>query len=74
VHADDAVRVGDNYAGRGVHTAARIGAVAGAGEIVASATTVEAMPGLSVADRRSVELKGLVEPVEVVSVEWREGA
>ncbi len=71
VHAADASRIGGKYTGRGVHTAARIGAVAGAGEIVASATTVAELDGIDVGDRRVVELKGIAEPVEVVSIAWR---
>jgi class 3 adenylate cyclase len=69
VHATDARQVGDDYRGKGVHEAARIAALAGASEIVASVTTVGSMPGLS--EPRIVELKGLSEPVEVVTVGWR---
>lgn len=71
LHAAEATSTGDNYQGIGVHTAARIGAVAGAGEIVASASSVEGMDGLELADPRTVSLKGLAEPVEVVSIAWR---
>lgn len=70
VHAADARRVGDNYRGRGVHEAARIGALAGAGDIVASAETAAAA-NATVSDARTVELKGVSEPVDVVTVDWR---
>jgi class 3 adenylate cyclase len=71
LHAAEATSTGSNYLGIGVHTAARIGAVAGAGEIVASASSVEGMDGLELADPRTVSLKGLAEPVDVVSIAWR---
>jgi class 3 adenylate cyclase len=70
VHAADARRVGGDYRGRGVHEAGRIGALAGAGENVASAVTAQAA-GARHSPARTVELKGVNEPVEVVSVDWR---
>lgn len=69
VHAADARRVGRAYRGRGIHTAARIGAVAGENEIVASCETAET-GRVGFDNRRSVELKGLSAPVEVVTVHW----
>ncbi len=71
LHAAEATKAGDNYAGMGVHTAARIGAIAGGGEIIASASTVDGLDGLDLVDRRSVSLKGIAQPVEIVSVNWR---
>lgn len=71
LHAAEATRVGSNYMGMGVHTAARVGAVAEGGEIVASVTSVEGLEGLDLSDRRSVALKGIAEPVEIVSIDWR---
>lgn len=52
---------------------ARIGGIAGAGEIVASVSTVSGcdLPA-PFGDRRAVTLKGLAEPVEVVSVLWQD--
>jgi class 3 adenylate cyclase len=72
-HAGGAFRTrpGD-YGGEGVHVAARIGAAAGAGEILVSRETLD---GYSTAFRTSIPreqvLKGFEEPVEVVSIEWR---
>ncbi len=71
VHAAEATRSGNSYTGMGVHVAARIGALAGGGEILASAPTVEGLEGLELRDRRSAELKGVSEPVDVLSVDWR---
>lgn len=72
VHVAEAARHGDDYLGKGVHEAARIGALAGGEEIVASVATVEAAGSTFTAtDARTVPLKGIAEPVEIVSVEWR---
>jgi len=72
IHAAETTSTGGNYTGKGVHAAARVGAIGGAGEIVASAETIQGLTGVATTDRRSVELKGLATPVEVVSIEWRE--
>ena len=71
LHSAEATVAGANYTGLGVHAAARIGAVAGAGEIVASAGTVEGLSGVAVSERRGVELKGITEPIEIVTIDWR---
>ena len=69
-HATEASRDGAAYRGRGVHEAARIGALAEAGEVLASWPTLEA-EGLDGGERREVQLKGLARPIEVASVVWR---
>ena len=71
VHTDEVTHVGDNYRGKGVHAAARIGALATGGEILASAASVAGLADVRVGPARSEQLKGLAEPVEVVAVEWR---
>jgi class 3 adenylate cyclase len=71
LHATDALQGSADYTGRGVHEAARIGALAGGDEILASADTVAGLPGLRCSDPRAADLKGLPEPVEVVSIDWR---
>jgi class 3 adenylate cyclase len=71
VHAGEAFAKGEgDLGGQGVHAAARVGALAGAAEILASSETVRGIR-YPVSDRRSVELKGLQESVEVVSIGWR---
>jgi class 3 adenylate cyclase len=65
-----ATKLGANYTGMGVHMAARIGAIAGAGEIVASASSIDGLDELEVSNRRMVDLKGIVGPVEVVMIVW----
>ena len=69
LHASDATRIEGNFRGKGVHEASRIAALAGAGEIIASAGTVG--EGHRTSGARSEMLKGLTEPVAVVNVEWK---
>jgi class 3 adenylate cyclase len=70
VHASDATQVGKNFTGKGVHEAARIGQLAEGGEIVASASTADG-GRFPVSDPRSVTVKGIADPIDVVTVDWR---
>lgn len=70
-HTSEARSVGGNYRGRGVHAAARIGAAAAGREILASLATVAGLPGVRLGETRVAELKGISEPVELVSIDWR---
>jgi len=74
-HTGDAFEnVGDAnaYGGEAVHLAARIGAAAGAGEILTSRETLEgAGSGFRTSNPRSESMKGFEEPVEVISIDWR---
>ena len=72
LHSAEATVAADDYAGLGVHQAARVGALAEGGEILTTCETVET-EGLpfTLSNERAVSLKGLVQPVRVVSVEWR---
>lgn len=61
-----------DYAGQGVHMAARIGAAAGAGEILVSTQSLEGVADTgTLRNARALELKGFSEPVQVMSVVWR---
>jgi class 3 adenylate cyclase len=71
VHASEAAQVGRNFRGKGVHEAARIAGLAEGGEIVASAATAGASSPYALSEPRPATLKGISEPIEVVSVEWR---
>ena len=72
LHASEATLRGRDYGGRGVHLAARIGALAGASEILASQeTAAEWRESLAAAESHSVSLRGIAEPVEVTAIEWR---
>ncbi|MEX2458769.1 MAG: adenylate/guanylate cyclase domain-containing protein, partial [Actinomycetota bacterium] len=71
LHLAEATREGDDWTGVGVHAAARIGALAGGGEIVTSRETADAAGGdRSWSEPREVSLKGISQPVEVVTLEW----
>jgi class 3 adenylate cyclase len=70
VHAAEATASAAGYHGKGVHEAARLGALAGGGEIVASVATI-ADADVTYSNPRTVELKGIAEPVEVVTIDWR---
>ncbi|HEY3105575.1 MAG TPA: adenylate/guanylate cyclase domain-containing protein [Gaiellaceae bacterium] len=60
------------YGGEAVHLAARIGAAAGAGEILASRETLDdAGTGFRSSNPRSEVFKGFEKPVDVISVDWR---
>ena len=60
-----------DYGGQGVHVASRIGAAATAGEILVSADTLDGLASFRTRERRTETLKGVSEPVDVVSIEWR---
>jgi DNA-binding SARP family transcriptional activator/class 3 adenylate cyclase len=71
LHEAEATRTGNDYQGKGVHMAARIGALAAGGEILASRSAATQLGRLPVSSPRTVKLKGLSEPVDVVSVVWQ---
>lgn len=70
IHRAEATREGGSWSGVGVHAAARIGALAGGEEILASLTTAEGLPH-SLSEPRAAMLKGIADPVDVVSISWR---
>ncbi|MDP9237601.1 MAG: ferredoxin [Chloroflexota bacterium] len=70
VHASEATQTSGAFSGKGVHEAARISALAGAGEILASTNTV-AGGKYPTGEPREATLKGIANPVEIVSVDWR---
>jgi class 3 adenylate cyclase len=72
VHATEAIAHVGDYSGRGVHEAARIGAIATADEILASVATLEHLDGVRSGEPHDEQLKGLSEPVAVLAIEWRD--
>jgi class 3 adenylate cyclase len=75
IHSGEALERGSDYTGRGVNVAARIGALAGSGEILVSAETLDGVTiPYAVAGEREAELQGLEEPVPIASVRWRGGS
>jgi class 3 adenylate cyclase len=71
VHAAEASRSASGYSGKGVHEAARVGALGGPGEIYASLSTARLVDGLAHSEPKTVTLKGISQPVEVVTIDWR---
>jgi class 3 adenylate cyclase len=69
LHRAEATRKGIDYEGLGVHEAARIGALAEGGQILASKDLLDkARVRFPVSEARAVELKGLARAVEVASI------
>jgi pimeloyl-ACP methyl ester carboxylesterase len=70
VHIGECERRGDEWSGMAVHTGARIGALAGAGEVLASRTVrdLSAGSGLTFESLGPQRLKGLPEEVDVYRV------
>jgi class 3 adenylate cyclase len=64
-------RADDDYSGQGVHMAARIGALARAGEILVSVASLDGSAASRLEDTRAETLKGFAEPVELGRVAWR---
>jgi class 3 adenylate cyclase len=73
LHAGEAFSKDEtDFGGQGVHAAARIGALAEAGQILASRETIrDGAVAFELSEPRPVELKGISEPVDVVSIGWR---
>jgi class 3 adenylate cyclase len=73
IHTGEVMRTADDLFGITVNKAARVAAVAGAGEITASSTTRDlagTMDGIRVGDPRVVALKGLSGTHQIVPLEW----
>ena len=73
LHTAEATRRGRNFAGQGVHVAARVGGAAGREEILVSTETAAAAAPVPYAlgEPRAVALKGVREPVEIRAIDWR---
>jgi class 3 adenylate cyclase len=70
LHQTAATRVGLAYRGKGVHEASRIAAAAQGGEVLATWHT--AQPCIfALSEPREVTLKGIAQPVQVVSISWK---
>jgi class 3 adenylate cyclase len=73
LHTAEATSRGRDYGGRGVHVAARVGSAASGDEILASSQTLDAAGAVrfAVSEPRPLTLKGVREPIEARSLEWR---
>ena len=73
IHIAEATRMDGDYAGRGVHAAARIGGLGGRDDIVISKEVLAAAGEIpyEVSEGREADLKGITEPVVVHDLDWR---
>jgi class 3 adenylate cyclase len=71
LHTSEATQRGADYSGLGVHVAARIGALATGGEILATAATLEGAGDVPTTDARSVTVRGVATAVEIATIPWR---
>jgi class 3 adenylate cyclase len=75
VHTGEAFRTGadgSDFGGQDVHVAARVGAVAGPAEILVSSETLAGVgTAFRLSEPREELLRGIAEPIELVSVDWR---
>ena len=71
LHLAEANRHGGDYSGVGVHVAARVAALGGAGDIVASVDTLQEVGDIESTDEREALLKGVALPVRVARVVWQ---
>jgi class 3 adenylate cyclase len=70
IHTTEAQDAGGDYQGEGVSIAARIGELAGGGQILASCDSVVGIP-LVCSTPTETQLKGFTEPVSITSIDWR---
>ena len=69
LHSGEALKTSTGYEGRGVHIAARIGALAGPDEILASRATIEAVGrSMEHGPLRTERLRGIAESFEVAAL------
>jgi class 3 adenylate cyclase len=76
LHTGEVELVGDDVAGIAVHIAARVGALAGAGEVLVSGTVKDlvAGSGIAFADRGEHALKGVPDQWKIFAVDAEEGS
>jgi class 3 adenylate cyclase len=70
LHTAEATRRGADYSGMAVHVAARIGALAQGGEILASAETLTEAGRVPASAPRVEAVRGVTVPVTVAAVDW----
>jgi class 3 adenylate cyclase len=70
LHSAEANRRGADYSGVGVHVAARVGALAVGGEILATAETIAEAGDVRAADPRTEPVKGVATPVTLAAIAW----
>jgi class 3 adenylate cyclase len=70
LHTTEAQDDSGDYHGEGINLAARIGELAGGGQILASCNSITGIP-LVCSSPEEAQLKGLSEPVQITSIDWR---
>ncbi|HEY8801272.1 MAG TPA: adenylate/guanylate cyclase domain-containing protein [Candidatus Limnocylindrales bacterium] len=70
LHTAEANRRGDDYSGMGVHVASRVAALAGGGEILATAETLAEAGDVAASEPREATVKGVTAPVSISKVTW----
>ena len=70
LHTAEANRRGSDYSGKGVHVAARVGALAQGGEILATAETLAEAGDVPASDARMAQVKGVAAPVSLAIIAW----
>ena len=70
LHSAEANVRGTDYSGVGVHVAARVAALAGGGEIIASADTLAEADFAEASKARPTAVKGVSAPVSIAPVAW----
>jgi adenylate cyclase len=70
LHTAEATRRGDDYSGMSVNVAARVAALAGGGEILATTETLAEGGDAPAMPSRDATLRGVSKPVSVASVGW----
>jgi class 3 adenylate cyclase len=71
IHTAEATRLGRNYRGKGVHLAARVGAIADRDEIVVTTASLAGDRPHALSAPRTLTLKGIKEPIEIATVAWK---
>ena len=72
LHTAEATEKKGDYAGKGVHAAARVAAAAVGDEVLVSRDALAAAgDDIAIADERALELKGFAQPVTVASISWQ---
>ncbi len=70
LHTAEANRRGTDFSGMGVHVAARVAALGGGGEILATAEVLAEAGNVATTDGREATVKGVSVPVSIASVVW----
>ncbi len=70
LHTAEANQRGTDYSGTAVHVAARVAALAGGGQILATAETLAETSDVASSGARSASVKGVSAPVSVAEIAW----